>query len=277
VLAFFLGRGIVCGMTNEPHGFDPLGMKALGKSLQIVTQGAVDGASAFLSRICLPAAEELGLAWKDRVHDWRMANTVKIVNRSEEILNAAGGSEGMKADPRLVHKIVEEGSWNGDELVQEMWAGLLASACSEEDELNDSNLIFGNLLGALTSLEARILKLACELARDRNLIRGEVSGLTYTTGMTLNVDFDALVEAVGVNDVERLDRELDHMRTIGLIAGGFQPFGYTKPQADLAPTTMALQLYVRASGSRKSVVEFFDIKLPSPPDNPPEAVTTPPT
>lgn len=35
--------------------------------LNTLAQGAVDGAGAFLGRICLPAAEEFGLLLRDKV------------------------------------------------------------------------------------------------------------------------------------------------------------------------------------------------------------------
>ena len=47
---------------NEPDkSLDILGIKPIGNAIESVTTGMVAGASAFLSRICLPAAEEFGL------------------------------------------------------------------------------------------------------------------------------------------------------------------------------------------------------------------------
>jgi hypothetical protein len=52
------------------------GLKPFGEATKILAQGTVDGASAFLSRICLPAAEEFGIVLKDQVRHWRNQNVI---------------------------------------------------------------------------------------------------------------------------------------------------------------------------------------------------------
>lgn len=54
---------------NDPrqHGLDVLGIKPVAEAVNTVTKGTVEGASAFLSRICLPAAEEFGFLLQDKV------------------------------------------------------------------------------------------------------------------------------------------------------------------------------------------------------------------
>src|SRR5438046_870375 len=74
--------------------------------------------------------------------------------------------EGYHAHPRLVQKIINESSWVEDEFVQDMWVGLLASACTESGN-DDSNLVFTNLLSSLTRIQARILNHACVNATKR--------------------------------------------------------------------------------------------------------------
>src|SRR5947207_737766 len=51
--------------TKEPTSLDILGIKPVGEALKTVTEGAVNGAAAFLGRICLPAAKEGGLIIAD--------------------------------------------------------------------------------------------------------------------------------------------------------------------------------------------------------------------
>ena len=57
---------------------DVLGLAPYGEAVKVIAQGVVDGAGAFLSRICLPAAEEFGLAWRDRIAGWRQRNAILI-------------------------------------------------------------------------------------------------------------------------------------------------------------------------------------------------------
>jgi hypothetical protein len=119
---------LVDQMPDE-YSLDVLGIRPVGKAVEKVTAGAVDGAGAFLSRICLPAAEEFGLLLRDRVHNWRTQNLLAITQKAEQNLQSSG--DGVHASPRLVNRFLEEGSWVEDSEVQEMWAGLLSSSCTK--------------------------------------------------------------------------------------------------------------------------------------------------
>ena len=69
----------------------------------------------------------------------------------------SNASKNVHAHPRILFKIIEEGSWSEDGVVQDMWAGLVQSSCSDSGD-DDSNLIFINLLSNMTKLQAKILK-----------------------------------------------------------------------------------------------------------------------
>ncbi len=53
---------------------DVLGIKPFGESVSTIVKGGVDGAGAFLSRICLPAAEEYGFYLQDQIRSRRSKN-----------------------------------------------------------------------------------------------------------------------------------------------------------------------------------------------------------
>jgi hypothetical protein len=220
----------------------------------MLTKAAVDGASAFLGRICLPAAEEIGLLFRDRVRAWRAANAVAIALKAERKLIGLGTHEGLHAHPRLVSAVVENGSWSETEEVQEMWAGLLASSCTADGK-DEDNLLFIGILQQLTASEAKILNYACSTAK-KSLTP---SGLIWAED--LECPADRIREVTGVADIHRLDRELDHLRALGLIEGGFD---YSTPitgatVAIMTPTSLALNMYARCQGSRQSPVEFFHV------------------
>ena len=122
-----------------------------------------------------------------------------------------------------------------------MWAGLVQSSCDESGS-DDSNLIFVNLLSNMTKLQARILKHACEEAPKTVDTNGLIN-----PGVVL-LGYEELADIAGEVDIQRLDRELDHLRALELIDGGFI-FGLVK-QARLQPTPLALHMYVRSQGSR---------------------------
>ena len=138
-------------MTTEDQGKgDLFGLAAYGEAINTLAKGAVDGAGAFLSKICLPAAEEFGLLLRDKVSAWRAKNAIDITQEAEKILADQNALE-VHAHPRLVMKILSEGSWTNDEKVKSFWAGLLASSCTEDGN-DESNVIFLNILSQITSL-----------------------------------------------------------------------------------------------------------------------------
>jgi len=143
-------------MAEKNEVTDVLGLAPYGKALNTLTKGALEGAGAFLSRICLPVAEEFGLLLKDKVSNWRKQNAVEITLMAKDITDTRDNSETIHAHPRLVMKIMEEGSWSDSTDVQKMWAGLLASSCSMTGK-DESNLLFINILSKLTSTEARLI------------------------------------------------------------------------------------------------------------------------
>lgn len=239
---------------DKPKVSDVFGLAKYGEAVNTVTKGVVDGASAFLSRICLPAAEEFGFALKDRVSAWRVENAAKIAAKaaaklSPELLEA----EQLHAHPRLVMKALNDGSWVDDEEVQEMWAGLLASSCSSTPD--ESNLIFMNLLSQLTTMQVRILKYSCEHSHKQRFIGSIINHAN------LGVLREDLVSIAGTTDDARLDRELDHLRTLGLIVGGFTDVGSENLiYANIGATSLAFNLYVRAQGFTGSPIEYFQVK-----------------
>jgi hypothetical protein len=231
---------------------DFLGIKPIAKSIEYT----VKGFGGFIGRICLPAAEEYGQYLKDRVNLYRVANVAAVEVKAEAKQLEMNPGDGLHAAPRLVHTILNEASWIEDSEVQDMWAGLLSSSCTEDGD-DDSNLLFTNLLSQLTKLQARIVNFACERSTKRVASNGLLDTDRYTY-----IDVVDLCNATGEVNEHRLDCEMDHLRNLGLISdgSGFH-LGSTQLTAFLDPTPLALQMYVRCQGSRKSPIEFFGLTL----------------
>ena len=225
------------------------GLKSYGEAAKILAQGTVDGAAAFFGRICLPAAEEFGLFLRDKVHAWRTKNLVAVTQAAEQFL---GNNTDVHAHPRIVSNVIENGSWSDDLEVQKMWGGLLASSCTNDGE-DDSNLMFISLLGSLTKAQARMLNFICENSNKCCRLNG------LPTAQHFRIDLETLKQISGIDDIFRLDRELDHLRGLELIFGGFT-VGLTT-SARVAPTAIAMNMYVRCHGSRKSPREFFSLNV----------------
>ena len=245
---------------SDKKSIDLFGIKPFADSLKIGTQALVDGAAAFLGRICLPAAEEFGFALKDRVHNYREINKVVMLQKAKQKLNKFTSEEGKHAHPRLVGAILNHGSWIDKEEIQDMWAGLLASACTEDGQ-DDSNLIFINILSQITRLQASVLNYACENVEKELSEAGFIASKNE-----LIVELQDLKKITDCDDFHRLDRELDHLRALdgyGMLSGGF---GQHNTDADITPTGFAIQMYVRCQGYIGPPDEYFDIKKDKEPE-----------
>jgi len=238
-------------MSNEESkSGDLLGVKPIADSINTVTQGSVDGASAFLSRICLPAAEEFGLLLRDKVSAWRANNAIKIAQKSEKLLENRSPKDNLHAHPRIIYSALEQGSWAEDDFVQGMWAGLLATACTKNGD-DQSNLIFLNILSQLTSSQSALISHACESVEKCKTKAGWIS-----TVNPIYLSLDQLTNIMDVKDFHQIDRELDHLRALDLIEGGF-PTNDVKAQVN--PTALCLQFYARCQGFVGSPLEFYPL------------------
>lgn len=240
---------------SDQKDLDPLGIKGLSDSVRIATQGFLDGAAAFLSRVCLPAAEELGLALRERISAWRARNTARMLSGANGIYLSNNPNPTDQLSPRLAYVAIEEASWIDVEEIQNMWSGLLASSTSPQGH-SDENLLFMNLLKQLSSLEVKMLQFAVEKAPKRVVTP---HGLVVSQAVIVSVN--ELPELFGIQDIQRLDRELDHLRELGLIEGGIVLD--RSNTAHLTPTSLAMHLYVRSQGSRLPPMDYWNLTLPT--------------
>src|SRR4028119_2206133 len=94
---------------------DVLGIKPVADAINTVTQGSVKSGFGFLRLICRPAAEEFGLLIQDNVKMWRAENMVRLLTKAETKFKEMKYAPSSRASARLVSKILEEGSWTGEE------------------------------------------------------------------------------------------------------------------------------------------------------------------
>ncbi len=234
---------------NQSKAVDLLGLRPASRAIEKV----VDGVSAVVGKICMPAAEEIGLLFKDKISRWRQDNIISTAKKLEQKLEQNNVLDGLHAHPRIVKNIMDQASWTDDPMIQDMWAGLLSSSCTN-DGSDDSNLIFTNLLASMTRMQARLLKFSCENASKSITLGGLINANVFS------VEIDKLFEIALECDIQRLDREMDHLRSLGLLEfnhGGF-PIHVSR-YAYLTPSPLALHMYVRCQGSRKSPAEFFNL------------------
>jgi hypothetical protein len=236
---------------NEQKALDILGIKPIGDAINTTVTKTFEGVEGFLKLVCAPALEEVGLLLKDHVRHWRLNNVLRILSKAEGKLEFNVEKLQIKAHPRVALSIIENGSLIDDDEVQELWAGLFVSSCTEDGQ-DDENLIFVDLLKQLTNIEARILKHSCETARK----------IYYPNDLLLaeeiQVGCNQLIELTGVKNVHRIDRELDHLRSLNLLEddSGFDVDDETLT-ANIRPTALALNLYVKSQGFNEPPSKFW--------------------
>jgi hypothetical protein len=239
---------------KDSKSLDVLGLKSYGDAAKIAVEKSLDGAGAFLSKICLPVAEEFGLFLKDRVHIWRSLNVIKALKRAEKKYKEIHGSEEKELHPRMLSSIIENVSWSDDDEIQELWAGLLVSSCTKDGK-DDSNLMFINLLSQLSNSQVKILNYGC--VNSKKLV--SKGGWMHTE--SLEVSLKDLQNICQIEDFHHIDRELDHLRAVQLLdafGGGFHP---DTTDANINPSPLALHLFVRCQGSLENPVKYFESEI----------------
>ncbi len=130
---------------------------------EILKSGFLDKGADLVHKLAGPVFEEFGAMLADKVRVWRVKNLISTVKRTERLLLDAGPPPNA-VPPRLLLPILENSSLEDNETLQEMWAGLLASASQERDSVSPS---FVETLKQLTPEEARQLEyVAAETAAD---------------------------------------------------------------------------------------------------------------
>lgn len=236
---------------SDNKALDILGIKPLGDAVNTAVSKSFEGIEGFLKLVCAPALEEVGLLLKDQVRHWRLNNVLRILHKAQGKLDFTDDKLHIKAHPKVAISIIDNGSLNDHDEIQELWAGLFVASCTNDGQ-DDENLIFVDLLKQLTVIEARILRYSCEGARK----------ILYKNGLIIADEFkitcDELVGLTSIKDIHRLDRELDHMRSLELIGSGIMGGGFDESlTAHITPTALALNLYLRSQGFSNNPVNFW--------------------
>jgi hypothetical protein len=240
--------------TDDPLGIRPYGeaRKSNAESIKISVESVVK----YINHICEPAAKEIGLILGDQFSYWRQSRAValneklkqKLVIRKERL-------EDLHAPPRIVMKIFEEGSTVDDDEIQDMWAGLLASSCTEDGK-DDSNLIFINILSQMTAPEARIVNFTCQSCI------WSYGGLSR---MSINVPDENLQKIARLYDTSLLLRELAHLGSLGLIILTYEQGPKDKIETfHIEPQDAAYHLYARCQGHVGPLREFAEAQKRKP-------------
>jgi hypothetical protein len=242
---------------SESKGLDLFGIKPIASAIDSTIKKSLEGIEGFLSLTCKPALGEIGQMAQDRVRYWRLNNTIKMLEKAKGKLDFQNDRFELKSHPRIGLSIIENSSLIDNDFVLDLWAGLFASSCTLDGQ-DDENLIFVDILKSLTTAQAKIIHYAVENSRKVLYPNGLV-----TTDGDLKVHVDELKRITEVDNIHRIDRELDSLNYMGLIPSLLGGFDASGPDliANICPTYLALSLYIRCQGSALDPDIYWKDKL----------------
>ncbi len=228
-----------------------------------------------LSALVLPTAQRLGLVGPKLI-DFAGENLLRFAKRTQERLGSRLGSEYVH--PTVATTALLKASLEDDEGLQDMWAGLLASAADSTGK-DRSVLPLMNVLAELSPGQAALLadvvrsaELRCENGRVRLAL--DEGAAEARTEHSTHYTFDRLSKLFSYTDTHQLTFELQAllMRSLlvegHMITGGvfFDDPGNQMIDLDISrgvalrPSSSGLLLYARCMGHR-DVLGYYDAPL----------------
>ena len=125
----------------------------------------IDKTCAFLDRLLGPSIDEAGYLLADRIKFRRLQNQVKILQRSEALLESSG-LEAKQVSLQTLVPLIEKASLEEDPTLQEMWAQLLANAATSDARAGLHRLCV-HVLSSISPAEAKVLESVSELYREK--------------------------------------------------------------------------------------------------------------
>jgi hypothetical protein len=204
----------------------------------------------FLCRLCPSGAEEAIQLLGGELDQSRTATLFKIAFAAEKQLAATPDADHIHANPKLVANLLRNGSWAQNEMITQMWAGLLVSSCSLEQP-DDSNQVFADLLNQFTVHQAKILMHACERTSSSVPAQGEFSCAPVV------LSAGELAKLTGIPNLARNASDLAHLFNLGLIRKLVDFTSYEDvDDFDITPSRLGFELYRRCHGERGKIEQF---------------------
>ena len=232
--------------------------KAISKS--------IDGVSAFFGKICMPAADEIGLLLKDTAKYHRLKNLVSITEKTKKLLSNADLIHEVTLSPKFVRDVIEYSSWEEDDVIQDIWSGLIAGEIKDSNHSDDA-IIYTSTLKSMSAYEARLLKLIYGDDRISTLTHvreGGVSEYMSTTPLIIPI---VNVLAASPRPLNYIVQNRSHEDILANPKDHDLAFGFVKPQLHsltrkgliddwimdgnsirIDPSSLGIDLYMRSTG-----------------------------
>jgi hypothetical protein len=208
-------------------------------------------AVSFLNRICPATTNEVRSLLREGLSNYRVASAVEIAFKAHEMLKATINIDKTFIHPKVLLRILEDGSWAEAEWIQDLWAGLLATSCTPDGK-DESCLLFSGMLSQLTPIHLRIFVAAC--TRSKKVI----SGIGRISSRPFACSTEEIMRITGSRDLLRIERDLEHLTDLGLLEKRNKAsFFVAVDEENITPTSLGLQLYARCHGHRGKTQDFF--------------------
>ncbi|HEV2486156.1 MAG TPA: hypothetical protein VGT08_11555 [Terracidiphilus sp.] len=197
----------------------------------------------FLCRLCPSGAEEAIHLLGGELDEFRTKSAIEIALRAEKLIAGEPNADSMHAHPQIVASALRDGSWSNDDLIRQLWSGLLASSCTVEGT-DESNRRFVELLVQVTATQARILVTGCRTAKELTLgIEGEpLKDIIITP--------DEMIQITGNHDLYRNATDVSYLFNFGLLKKLFDFTSYLpKDSFNITPSSLGLELFRICRGS----------------------------
>jgi hypothetical protein len=217
----------------------------------ILSEFRLSRALAFLRRICPSASQELKLLFREGLGNLRAGHAIAIAHRAEIMLASEPEFHRMRAPESVVIRVIKEGSWADDPATQNLWAGILVTACTATGD-DDSNLPYIDLLAEMATVDTRLYVEACSKATKIFATNGAVSA------QPLMRTADEMIHLTGTKDLSKIDRNILQLSILGLLEPREKAKYFSFAQtANLTPTALGLELYARCQGHRGAPFEYY--------------------
>ena len=217
----------------------------------VVREFRLASAMAFIHRIAPEAENAARLLYREGLSNYRMESAIEIALYAEELLGLSGASTAIRANPTVVLRSLDDGSWAETEWIQHYWGGLLATSCIA-GEPDASQMKFVDLLSQLTTIQARIFAGSCNRAAK------VVNPLGVVSSRQLTCPAMELMQIADTHDRVHIDRDIQHLMELGLIEKSVKwKFFSQIEEANITPTSLALELFAKCHGHRGKVAEFY--------------------
>jgi hypothetical protein len=221
----------------------------------VVREFRTAAAITFIRRVAPEASERATWLLRRGLSSHRLESALEVVLHAEELHALAPSSNGFKANPDLVLRILENGSWPEVEWIQHYWSGLLISCCPNSRNSAAQNLALADLLSQLTTIQARIFAAACDTASKQL----DSYGNLRADKLARSADELALIS--GVHDRAHIERDIQHLSWLGLLEQTVKwKFFSLIEEANITPTPLALNLYARCHAHRADTASFYGLR-----------------